>query len=357
MEYIRIRNFRPHKDTEDVHLTNLNAIIGKNDSGKSSILYAIDIFLNRERLEPSDICKGIVTGENTVIEIEFRDAPDDLVRKRLLNKLGHLTLQKAYDNEGKRVSYRLQAYDFTIPDFQNLWSKREQELNSLGEKYSLEFTKSGRSITNESKIDVLTEYANQQGITMDNVWFEVEGENKKLIDVALPPFHFFSSEVSLQTNAASFQKPFQDTIKGALEQDNVLKSGIETRVADSVKKMKIAIEENLKEETDTVESIELVSEFGWQKLVSIGIEVIDNSGLRIPLENRGSGLRRLVMTSFLKYRSETLTKSDGGSAIYGIEEPETSLHPGAQRVLLGSLILLYLIIFPQLRAMEVLCPI
>lgn len=337
IDTINIKNFRPYKDTGDVRLTNLNAIIGKNDSGKSSILYAIDAFLNRDKVGILDINKGITGNEETAIRVVFKNPSGDFARRKLLNSSECLSLEKTYNSEGKRVSYKLQSYDFTDRDFQNLWSRKEHELNSLGDKYKLEFTKSGRSITNESKIEGLTSYAEDNGFEVDDIWIEVEGENKKLIEDSLPSFYFFHAEVSLETNESAFQKPFQEAIRDTLQQDNELKNRLETRVVESTRSMKSAIEKNLKEETNTVESIEIVSELEWQKLVSIHVDITDNLGLRIPLDNRGSGLKRLVMTSFLKYKSENSPESVQKSAIYGIEEPETSLHPSAQRVLLESL--------------------
>jgi predicted ATP-dependent endonuclease of OLD family len=67
--------------------------------------------------------------------------------------------------------------------------------------------------------------------------------------------------------------------------------------------------------------------------VSLNIETEDQFGTRVPLSSRGQGVRRLLMVAFLKFMAERETTKP---MIYAIEEPETSLHPKAQRDLIES---------------------
>ena len=56
LKNIKLSNFRIHKDTEIENIDNFLVLVGKNDTGKSSILYALDfLFNNREKLSDEDI--------------------------------------------------------------------------------------------------------------------------------------------------------------------------------------------------------------------------------------------------------------------------------------------------------------
>ena len=57
----------------------------------------------------------------------------------------------------------------------------------------------------------------------------------------------------------------------------------------------------------------------------------------IPVNKRGSGVRRLILLNFFRAKAEQLAKQTGrASIIYAIEEPETSQHPNNQRMLLRA---------------------
>ncbi|MEY9124840.1 ATP-dependent nuclease [Bradyrhizobium yuanmingense] len=58
----------------------------------------------------------------------------------------------------------------------------------------------------------------------------------------------------------------------------------------------------------------------------------------IPLNKRGSGIKRLVLLNFFRAKAERAAiEKQAGSVIYAIEEPETSQHPRNQRMLMSAL--------------------
>jgi putative ATP-dependent endonuclease of the OLD family len=58
----------------------------------------------------------------------------------------------------------------------------------------------------------------------------------------------------------------------------------------------------------------------------------------IPINKRGSGVRRLILLSFFRAKAEQLMSDNNRqNAIYAIEEPETSQHPRNQRLLISAL--------------------
>ena len=67
---ITIKNYRGIKSLEKLEFSLLNAIVGKNDAGKSAILHAINSFFYDTKLNAQDKYYG-ANGESTVIEVTF----------------------------------------------------------------------------------------------------------------------------------------------------------------------------------------------------------------------------------------------------------------------------------------------
>ncbi|MFE4709280.1 AAA family ATPase [Paenibacillus sp. NPDC056722] len=60
---------------------------------------------------------------------------------------------------------------------------------------------------------------------------------------------------------------------------------------------------------------------------------------QIPINKRGSGVRRLVLLNFFRAEVERKQAAAGASGvIYAIEEPETAQHPNNQKMLIEALL-------------------
>ena len=57
LKELHLKNFRGYEDATIKFNENLNVVIGKNDVGKSTILDAMDIFFNDQKIEPEDCNK------------------------------------------------------------------------------------------------------------------------------------------------------------------------------------------------------------------------------------------------------------------------------------------------------------
>ena len=72
----------------------------------------------------------------------------------------------------------------------------------------------------------------------------------------------------------------------------------------------------------------------WATLIKASITGDDE----IPLNKRGSGVRRLILLNFFRAKAERIMREKGTqSTIYAVEEPETSQHPHNQRLLMRAL--------------------
>jgi predicted ATP-dependent endonuclease of OLD family len=338
---IRIENFRALRDIPIIEFTEMPVIVGKNDTGKSSILYALAVFFEERTLTSADFTRGTNKDEPLKIEVHFTELPENatktLAGKKLLSCNNNLIIKKIFKLGAKQPDFSLLVKDFVDPEFQNLQAKKERELNELGKKYNLAFVKAGRSITNESKITELVNYARSKGIGEADVWEDLDKDTINEVASFLPRFTMFPSSMNLSIDQAQFQNPFLEMIVNAIEIDQTIKETVQGKVAAAISEAIGKIEENLIQQTDTVKKLIPKPTFQWKRLVNLDIETEDQFGACVPLQNRGLGVQRLVMVAFLKYVAEKpLQASDPSNMIFAIEEPETFLHPSAQRDLIES---------------------
>ena len=72
----------------------------------------------------------------------------------------------------------------------------------------------------------------------------------------------------------------------------------------------------------------------WSKVFQISLTGDED----IPINKRGSGVRRLILFNFFRAKAEAdLADAHRTNIIYGIKEPETSQHPDNQRMLVHAL--------------------
>jgi len=75
---LRIRNFRCFKDEIAFDFEEMTAFVGKNDVGKSTVMDALDIFLNDGTPDKNDASKN-GDGKDLTIICEFTDLPDEAI--------------------------------------------------------------------------------------------------------------------------------------------------------------------------------------------------------------------------------------------------------------------------------------
>lgn len=114
-----------------------------------------------------------------------------------------------------------------------------------------------------------------------------------------------------------------ENVKRKIEEE-VLQIGAET--IEKMKELYPDIAQSLKTSVNTK---------SWDSIFSF--QLIDDYG--IPLNKRGSGVRRLLLMSYLRAEAERRAKANANTnIIYAIEEPETAQHPDYQRTLMESLL-------------------
>lgn len=348
---ITLKNFRAYRDETTIYFGPFSAMVGRNDSGKSSILHALDIFFNRPP-DLYDFTVGMHEDEQMEITLRFTDLPKTIqleegvdttfAEENLLDDAGLLCVKRVYSKwttatTPKKFPTNILVMDYIEDDFQNLCSKKETELNRLGTNYGLDFTKSGKGITNKSKRQALRAKANADSIAIQQAEYGVSDDLWRQLNTCLPDFSMFKTDWSLSEEETEFQNVFrvmvEDATKGKQDRDN-----LETFIREHIDQEVDKIYQLLLKHTDELGPLRISPEFKWKGLVSFNIDTIDRHGVELPLRKRGAGLRRLLMVAYFQYLAAKNGEEEHlSNDIFGIEEPETYLHPGAQRDLLDSL--------------------
>jgi hypothetical protein len=151
-------------------------------------------------------------------------------------------------------------------------------------------------------------------------------------------FALFQSDRSSRDSDGEVQNPMKVAVAAAIAevQDDI------NRIQKKVQEKAELIARNTHEALKTLDANlakELTPQFTppttakWTGLFSVGMDTDDG----IPLNKRGSGVRRLVLVSFFKAEAERRLKAGiSRSIIYAIEEPETAQHPNNQLILIDS---------------------
>ncbi|QVK35028.1 ATP-binding protein [Pseudomonas syringae] len=351
LEAISITNFRCYREELRVELDDLTTFVGRNDIGKSAILEALEIFFNADVVSMEQGDAHVHSADKTVsITCEFSDLPltltldagaeTTLADEYLLTQNGRLKIRKSYDCSSKKPSADVLVLAFhpTTADCDNLLELKEKELQKKVKDLGLAVALKGNPGMRRALWAAAGDLKRQEvAITVGKpkedvkrIWDQIEPH--------LPMFALFQSDRSSRDSDNEVQSPMKAAVAAAIAevQDDIAR--IQTKVREKA--------EEIAKNTHTALAMidpnlasELTPEFSpptaakWQGLFSLGLNTDDG----IPLNKRGSGVRRLVLVSFFKAEAERRLKtSTKRSIIYAIEEPETAQHPNNQRILIDS---------------------
>lgn len=154
----------------------------------------------------------------------------------------------------------------------------------------------------------------------------------------MPLFALFKSDRNNSDQDNEVQDPMKLAIKNAL-------SEIQPQLKEIQEHIKLKVEDVAKRTLDKLAEMDptlakdLIPDFSkdpkWDSIFSMSLA----SEQGIPVNKRGSGVRRLILLNFFRAEAEKKFKeANGRSIIYAIEEPETSQHPSYQEMLIKALL-------------------
>ncbi|MGE5486339.1 MAG: ATP-binding protein [bacterium] len=349
LKSVVLRNFRCYENETRIQVGNLTALIGKNDVGKSTILEALEIFFNgaATKVDAQDACIRSGTKE-VMIGCEFDNLPDALVLDEtaattlkdeyLLNARGCLEIHKVFDCGATKVKESIFALAHHPKD--ELLLLKNAELKKRFEALKLDKTEAGVNLSsNPSLRRAIWSHTSDLQLTERLISLEKTDEAKQIwtkLRSELPLFALFQSDRPSRDEDSEVQDPMKFAIGEALKELEPEISEIKRTVKDKVTEVARRTLSKLREMDETLAS-ELAPHFKaepkWDTLFKMTLTSDD----QIPINKRGSGVRRLILLNFFRAEAERKQKTKGGQGIiYAIEEPETSQHPDMQRLIIQA---------------------
>ena len=354
---IRLANFRCYKEEITVDLNDLNVFVGKNDIGKSTILEALDIFFNENKgvikIDKDDVNKKAKDEGNTEIRITivFEDIPESLTidstnptslaEEYLLQSDGSLEIVKKYPNAGKEKVF-IKANHPTNSDCSNLLLKKNAELKKLLTDNIVCEDKTKNAVIRKA---IWGHYSDN--LQLNEIEIELAKEDAKntweQLKNYMPLYSLFQSDRKNSDGDSEIQNPMKFAVQEILKDEelrttlNRVAVEVETKLKEvagktleKLNEMNPEIANSLTPVIPTAESLKWVDVF---KSVSI------TGDEDIPINKRGSGVKRLILLNFFRAEAERRQQEKHvPDIIYAIEEPETSQHPSHQRKLIKAFI-------------------
>jgi putative ATP-dependent endonuclease of the OLD family len=347
---IVLENFRSYRDLTKINVEDLTVFVGKNDAGKTSILEALEIFFNNEivKLETADTSVG---SDSTKIRIGccFSQLPNDpivldrsattsLKSEYLLNEDGDLEIHKIFECGSSKVSKNVVAVALhpSAEGAGDLLALKNVELKGRIARLSGNSEVDTRS--NPSMRSFIWKSFDSlelmpQDIPLDKEDLKVIWEH---VESWLPLYALFRSDRPSTDDDSEVQDPMKIAVQQALKNSQHLLQQLKDQVQAATTELAARTLDKLREIAPDLAS-ELSPNFRtepkWEQQFKMSL-VGENE---IPINKRGSGARRLILLSFFRASAESKRQQlNSPSIIYGVEEPETSQHPGQQRLMMEA---------------------
>lgn len=357
LDKIKIKNFRSYKDETEVDFGNFTAFVGKNDIGKSTVLEAMDIFFNEGKgiikIDKDDVNKQALSegDTETIITAIFSELPDKIIidatsettlkQEFILNADNRLEVIKKYSNGGKEKVF-IKAMHPIKKECNNLLEKKNSDLKKIIIDKGLE-EDCDQTVNATMRASIWKHYKAEEELA--EIELDVtKGETKSIwekLQNYLPLYSLFQSDRKNSDGDNEVQDPLKEAVKQILN-DPELKTkfsqiadevriklqDVSTRTLQKVQEMNPDVATTLNPIIPTTESLKWADVF---KNVSIAGDE------NIPINKRGSGVKRLILLNFFRAEAERRkAEKNIPSVIYAIEEPETSQHTQHQKMLVKA---------------------
>lgn len=352
---VKIKNFRSYTNEVVVDFEDLTAFVGKNDIGKSTILEALDIFFNGGviKIDKNDINKECAKNGNNEIQISvvFDNYPKELVldtsnltnleEEYLLNQNNKLEIIKKYPNAGNAKIF-IKAYHPTNEECKNLHSLKITDLKKIAKEKNImcdNLTKSA-----ELRKAIWKHYSDN--LQLKEIEIELNKEDTKNIweqlEKKLPHYALFQSDRTNNDGDNEIQNPLKSAV-AQIFKDEKISNELQTIAKEVINKLKEVTNltlEKLKDMNPEIAKtlnpkIPTIEQLKWADVFK---NVSISGDEDIPINKRGSGVKRIILLNFFRAEAERKkNNTEKSNIIYAIEEPETSQHQCHQKLLIEAL--------------------
>jgi putative ATP-dependent endonuclease of OLD family len=351
-----LENFRAYGTRTQIEFKDFNVIVGKNDIGKSTVLEAIDIFINdKKAVSPYEKADLNVNGGNDCkITLVFSDLPEELVvdtaatttlaSEYLLREDGYLEIQKTFGASGvKQIDVK--ANHPSIENGDNLLELKIGELRARADELNIPeadfngtrsssirgaiWNSFGAELNLQAKFITIFKTSDKTQSPAKEIWTQIFNY--------FPVYSLFQSDRKNEEKDSEVQNPMNAVISRILKEQGLQESLNEIKVQVEAASNEVALRtlDKLKEMNPEIAN-SLTPRFSdpkWDSVFKFNL-FSDND---IPLNKRGSGVRRLILLNFFRAEAERVRDSRNvPHVIYALEEPETSQHPNHQKMLIEA---------------------
>ncbi len=355
---IKIINFRGI-NLQELAFTRFSTLVGKNDCGKSTIINAIKLFFNDEKANRKDFNFYTKDTKDIEIEIEVSDYDPELLKTYIVggektdgfevvvkdfvhNSILRLKKTWKYSDaiECASTTY-IFCNDFVETPIHKI--STQKEITKIVTELEIEIPVSG--VGENSILEKKAAISNK--LVQDNKpkvfnFLEIKANSLKGLRDCLPRIELLKADQTIETTTTEFKSTFTTEIKEIIKNEKsrggesslkIIEETIQNKIREEALEIKNCMSHHISDLSDLL----ITPSFDWYKGVEItNVELkLEGDDEYIPLENKGSGYRRLFMVGRLRYLAN---KKQSENVIYLIEEPETFLHPSAQEEMLESLI-------------------
>ena len=346
---MKVTNLRCYKDETAIDLDDLVVFVGKNDSGKSSLFDALNLFFDEKAApDKDDVCVH-AGNANIRISCSFADLPSQLVidaqhptdldAEYLLNGNGFLEIAKVYDcglAKPKCSGVYARAAHPTADSYADLLSLTNAKLKQRASSLPVDLSNVNLTVNTELRRAI---WAHAGDLQRQEVDVELKAEAAKAIwdqlKKHLPIYAVFKSDRPSTDQDAEAQDPMKAAVKEAIKAQEDTLNEIANKVKAEVQEIANRTVEKIAEMNPELarQLTPRVSNKNWDTLFSVNLTGDED----IPINKRGSGTRRLVLLNFFRAKAEKEAEEKSTGLIYAIEEPETSQHPHNQVMLVRAL--------------------
>lgn len=348
LKKIRLRNFRCYESEISVDIDDLTLLVGKNDCGKSTILDALAIFFEEAKLDQGD---ATISGDQKDVSIicEFDEVPDSLIidadypttleGEYLLNGENRLEIHKVYDGSlvtPKPTGTFASALHPTADGAGDLLLLKNSDLKARATDLELDLEEIDARVNTLLRRSI---WESIEDLALDIQKIPLDQEAAKKIWEQLrnyiPAFALFKSDRPSTDQDPEAQDPMKAAVSEAIKAKEAELKVITDHVEREVTEIAEETVAKLKEMDPSLagELRPTFSKPNWKGVFKMGLTGDED----IPINKRGSGVRRLILINFFRAKAEQRATAKGStSVIYAVEEPETSQHPANQRMLISA---------------------
>ncbi|MBC8308419.1 MAG: AAA family ATPase [Pelagibacterales bacterium] len=372
---IEINNFKSIEQLE-ISIEKISVLIGENNSGKSNILKAIELFYEESvrnideeyfYFKNRDLPIQIIMTFNNITAEEKKQK---YIKHWIYEDTIKIKKEVLWDSETDRYSMTLfgwQAVPKEIHFNLSIFESYKSEIkNIVTEKELPEYFKTEKGTITQASYKEGVKKHIENGLVQfgDPDWIKNPGGLKENFASLLPRFYLVpavkdaqdESKINQQTvlgklitdltNRIVSKNPQFENVKSQIEglkkylnrQDNGDDSDRLQEIKDLETDLSDIISESMPDSKVQIEIItpELIDLFKDTKIT------IDDS-LPTSIDSKGHGLQRALIFAYIRAYAKTLNKIENEEAIsfknfiLGIEEPELFLHPNGQRKMMNVL--------------------